>query len=79
MATLNFDTSNTTFRQLLGNGLTYQVPRFQRDYAWSADEWDDLWQDIVGLFEDNNEPAHYLGYLVLQSSNSKQFDIIDGQ
>jgi len=79
MATINFNTTNTTFRQLLGNGLTYRVPRFQRDYSWSADEWDDLWQDIVSLFEDDSEPAHYLGYLVLQSSDNKQFDIIDGQ
>ncbi|MGB7247616.1 MAG: DUF262 domain-containing HNH endonuclease family protein [Phormidesmis sp.] len=79
MATINFNTTNSTFRQLLGNGLTYRVPRFQRDYSWGADEWDDLWQDIVGLFEDDSEPAHYLGYLVLQSSDSKQFDIIDGQ
>ena len=79
MATINFNTSNSTFRQLLGNGLTYRVPRFQRDYSWGSDEWDDLWQDLVGLFEDDSEPAHYLGYLVLQSSDSKQFDIIDGQ
>ncbi|MGB7086363.1 MAG: DUF262 domain-containing HNH endonuclease family protein [Phormidesmis sp.] len=79
MATINFNTSNTTFRQLLGNGLTYRVPRFQRDYSWGTDEWDDLWQDIVGLFDDDGEPAHYLGYLVLQSSDSNQFDIIDGQ
>ncbi|MEL7330306.1 MAG: DUF262 domain-containing protein, partial [Cyanobacteria bacterium J06559_1] len=79
MATINFNTANTTFRQLLGNGLTYRVPRFQRDYSWGADEWDDLWQDIVGLFEDDSEQAHYLGYLVLQSSDNKRFDIIDGQ
>ena len=76
---MNFNTANGTFRQLLGNGLTYQVPRFQRDYSWTADEWDDLWQDIIGLFVDEPEPAHYMGYLVLQSPDSKQFDIIDGQ
>jgi len=79
MSSLNFNTSNQTFRQLLGNGLTYRVPPFQRDYSWTDDEWDDLWQDILGLFEDDGEPAHYMGYLVLQSSNSKEFDIIDGQ
>ena len=79
MATINFNTSNTTFRQLLGNGLTYRVPRFQRDYSWDSDEWDDLWQDIVSLFDEDSEPAHYLGYLVLQSSGNNQFDIIDGQ
>jgi hypothetical protein len=79
MATMNFNTTNSTFRQLLGNGLTYHVPPFQRDYSWGEDEWDDLWQDIIGLFEEEGEPAHYMGYLVLQSSDSKRFDIIDGQ
>jgi len=79
MATLNFNTTNATFRQLLGNGLTYHVPPFQRDYSWGEDEWDDLWQDITALFEPDGEPAHYMGYLVLQSSDSKRFDIIDGQ
>ncbi|WP_017323972.1 DUF262 domain-containing protein [Synechococcus sp. PCC 7336] len=79
MATMNFNTTNSTFRQLLGNGLTYRVPPFQRDYSWTEDEWEDLWQDILGLFDEDGEPAHYMGYLVLQSSDSKQFDIIDGQ
>jgi hypothetical protein len=79
MATMNFNTSNSTFRQLLGNGLTYRVPPFQRDYSWVEDEWDDLWQDITALFEADSEPAHYMGYLVLQSSDNKRFDIIDGQ
>lgn len=79
MATMNFNTTNSTFRQLLGNGLSYRVPPFQRDYSWTEDEWDDLWQDILGLFEEDGEPSHYMGYLVLQSSDSKRFDIIDGQ
>ncbi|MDY0162447.1 DUF262 domain-containing HNH endonuclease family protein [Desulfobotulus sp.] len=79
MATMNFNTTNATFRQLLGNGLSYRVPPFQRDYSWAEDEWDDLWQDILGLFESDGEPAHYMGYLVLQSSDNKRFDIIDGQ
>jgi len=79
MATMNFNTTNSTFRQLLGNGLSYRVPPFQRDYSWTEDEWDDLWQDMVALFEADAEPAHYMGYLVLQSSDNKQFDIIDGQ
>lgn len=79
MAIMNVNTTNSTFRQLLGNGLTYHVPPFQRDYSWGEDEWDDLWQDIIGLFEVEGEPAHYMGYLVLQSSDSKHFDIIDGQ
>ncbi len=77
--TMNFNTTNGTFRQLLGNGLSYRVPPFQRDYSWTDDEWEDLWQDVLALFEADPEPAHYMGYLVLQSSDSKHFEIIDGQ
>ena len=80
MATMNFNATNSTFRQLLGNGLSYRVPPFQRDYSWTEYEWDDLWQDISAMFEEGGEPSHYMGYMVLQSSSdSKQFDIIDGQ
>jgi uncharacterized protein with ParB-like and HNH nuclease domain len=79
MATMNFNTANSTFRQLLGNGLSYRVPTFQRDYSWTDDEWDDLWQDIVAMFEEDGELSHYMGYLVLQSADSKVFDIVDGQ
>ena len=76
---MNFNATNNTFRQLMGNGLSYRVPLFQRDYSWGPDEWDDLWRDIVALFGDDSEPAHYMGYLVLQSADNRAFDIIDGQ
>jgi hypothetical protein len=79
MSAKNFNTQNDTYRQLMGNGLTYRVPRFQRDYSWGEDEWEDLWQDIQGTIEEGGEPAHYMGYLVLQSENEKTFDVIDGQ
>lgn len=79
MSATNFNTENRTYRQLLGNGLTYQVPRFQRDYSWSEEEWEDLWHDIVGTLPADGEPAHYMGYLVLQTSDNRVFEVIDGQ
>ncbi len=72
------DTSNRTYRQLMGNGLRYEIPKFQRDYSWETEQWDDLWFDIMGLIQDD-ESEHYMGYLVLQTSNDKNFSIIDGQ
>ena len=63
----------------MGNGLTYCVPRFQRDYSWEQDEWDDLWQDIRETIREGGEQAHYMGYLVLQTRDNKTFDVIDGQ
>jgi uncharacterized protein with ParB-like and HNH nuclease domain len=72
------DTSNMTYRQLMGNGLRYEIPKFQRDYSWENEQWDDLWQDIMMLVS-NEETEHYMGYLVLQTTDNKNFIIIDGQ
>ena len=79
MSATNFKTENNTYRKLIGNGLTYRIPRFQRDYSWTEEEWEDLWADILGTIQEGGEPAHYMGYLVLQSEDEKTFDVIDGQ
>ncbi|MDO4231938.1 MAG: DUF262 domain-containing protein [Lautropia sp.] len=80
MAISLFRAENNTFRKLIGNGLSYRIPRFQRDYSWTEDQWEDLWNDILTvLVADAGEGAHYMGYLVLQSSDDKRFDVIDGQ
>ena len=79
MAATNFKTENNTFRKLIGNGLTYRIPRFQRDYSWTNEEWEDLWMDLLGTLKSDGEMAHYMGYLVLQSADDKTFDVIDGQ
>lgn len=79
MAATNFKTENNTFRKLIGNGLTYCIPRFQRDYSWTDEEWEDLWLDLLGTLQPDGETAHYMGYLVLQSSDDRTFEVIDGQ
>jgi hypothetical protein len=69
-------TSTSNLGALLGNGKVYRVPNFQRDYSWKEDEWEDLWNDILGL---DGEQVHYMGYIVLQSDDMQNFIIIDGQ
>ncbi len=81
MARINLlDTRTTNFGDLISNGKIYQVPPFQRDYSWSEENWEDLWQDILMLYV-NADSSHYMGAIVLQSSNTSDqvFTIIDGQ
>jgi len=77
MSFLTMEPSNQTFKALLGNGVKYHVPRFQRDYSWEQEHWEDLWEDI----ENSNEEEHYMGYIVLQRNKEDKnaFSIIDGQ
>lgn len=76
---MDFNTGNQTFRGVLGNGFRYRVPRFQRDYAWTQDQWLDLWEDVVAATGPDGD-SHYMGYLVLQrGADGNTFEVIDGQ
>lgn len=68
----------TDYRELLGNGRVYRVPRYQRDYSWTSKQWDDLWMDILEV-RAGREDRHYLGTLVVESTNDREFTVIDGQ
>lgn len=72
---LNTDTED--LKELLSNGKNYSVPPYQRDYSWKDEHWEDLWEDLMNV-EANNED-HYMGAMVLESGERKQFRIIDGQ
>ena len=71
------NTITGNFSSIISNNRSFVVPKFQRDYSWDTEQWDDLWQDIETMINENDE--HYMGYLVLQTSDNKCFNIIDGQ
>ena len=64
--------------ELIGTGKSYSVPPYQRDYSWSEEEWEDLWNDIVELMSDTQD-HHYMGALVIQEKSDREFMVIDGQ
>lgn len=72
------DSTTNHFGSLIRSGGKFIIPKFQRDYSWDVEQWDDLWQDIESMLTDSSE--HYMGYLVLQTLNGgKDCRIIDGQ
>lgn len=72
------NTSDVTLKTLLGNGLRYFVPPYQRDYSWKEEHWEDLWLDLLEVSE-HRESQHYMGAIVLQQDDSESFRVIDGQ
>ena len=71
------NTTTNNFSTIVGNNKKFIVPKFQRDYSWNSEQWDDLWQDIETMI--SNKEDHYMGYLVMQTTDDKTYYIIDGQ
>ncbi len=74
-----FDTKTVSFQELIGNGKRYKIPEFQRDFSWNEENWEDIWQDLIYIFEDK-ELQDYMGTIVLQNLKEKKtFLVVDGQ
>ena len=59
------------------NEVTYAVPLYQRNFAWTYDEIEQLLNDVADAFQENRE-NYYIGTLVVNKENDI-FKIIDGQ
>lgn len=78
-----------TLLSLFAGGL-YQIPDYQRGYAWEEKQWKDFIQDIDALVEENNFSSHYTGTVVVycrRGGAEKEYgtmklpvkDVVDGQ
>ena len=72
------NTGTASYLELIGNGRTYRVPPYQRDYAWTQQEWEDLWNDVIEMRGDP-DGRHYMGALVVQTHGDREYFVIDGQ
>lgn len=71
------NTKTEDLKELLGNGKSYSVPQYQRDYSWKSEHWEDLWEDLLNIEKTGED--HYMGALVLESGERKRYRVIDGQ
>lgn len=56
---------------------TYAIPLYQRNFAWTYDEIEQLLNDVADAFQEQRE-NYYIGTLVVNEENGL-FKIIDGQ
>lgn len=61
------------------NGRFFEIPKYQRGYAWEIQNIRDLFDDIIESIESNSN--HYIGTIVLSKSadDDEKFYIVDGQ
>ena len=61
-----------------GEQCTYEIPIYQRNYAWGKDEIDTLVQDVYDAFR-GGKPTYYIGTLVTYYRGDRAYEVIDGQ
>jgi uncharacterized protein with ParB-like and HNH nuclease domain len=62
-----------------GNDVVYAVPRYQREYTWGKNQWENLFDDIL-----ENNPGYFLGSIICinQSTDTlsaQTLELVDGQ
>lgn len=57
----------------------YEIPIYQRNYAWEDDEISALVQDIYDAYRKDADRPYYIGTLVLYHKGDDVYEVIDGQ
>lgn len=58
---------------------TYEIPIYQRNYAWEKEEICALIHDIDDSFQKDQNKVYYIGTLVTYDNKNRVFEVIDGQ
>ncbi len=61
-----------------GDKATYEVPIYQRNYAWEKDEISALIQDVYDAFASQKQ-TYFIGTLVSFHKGDQVYEVIDGQ
>ena len=82
---------NRTFKDILNGTVRFEVPFFQRGYAWDKKQWDQLFTDIqeqlISEINDGKslvDVEHFFGPIVVLEKMGgapelKEFLVVDGQ
>lgn len=73
---------NVSIRQIYLDGqsqIIYQIPVYQRNYAWEDSEINALIKDVLDSYEKDKDSVYYIGTLVTYKRGDNIFEVIDGQ
>lgn len=78
---MSFKASEKTVDRLLNDAI-YYIPRNQRRYVWTLQNWNDIYEDVL-LIVDKIAESHFVGSIVLKKEQKEdgldKYTIIDGQ
>ncbi len=64
---------------IFSNDYLFEIPVFQRPYAWETEQIDELLDDLVFAMRRDNEEPYFLGSVVLIKGDGPDSQVVDGQ
>lgn len=78
---MSFEAKERAVDKLLNDSI-YYIPRNQRRYVWTVDNWNDMYDDVL-LVADGIASSHFIGSIVLKDEGKDEglskYTVIDGQ
>jgi uncharacterized protein with ParB-like and HNH nuclease domain len=76
--------SETKIQPIIEGTKQYLVPLFQRPYTWDKKQWQQLWDDLLALYNTETGYSHFFGSIVTMQAISvpegvAKYLLIDGQ
>lgn len=66
--------------KIFSSDFEFKIPPYQRPYAWTENEVTDLFEDLLGFSQNNQDEDYFLGSIVLiKEEKSPYAEVIDGQ
>lgn len=74
---LDLKAQNKTLGEAFFIDQRFEIPRYQRPYAWKAEQIEDFWSDLT-----TDDDTYFVGNIICNTSrlaDDKVIEIIDGQ
>lgn len=66
--------------KIFSSDFEYQIPSYQRPYAWTEDQASELFDDLLDFHQNESDEGYFLGSIVLIKKDGEPYaEVIDGQ
>ncbi|MCV0366389.1 MAG: DUF262 domain-containing HNH endonuclease family protein [Nitrosopumilus sp.] len=74
-------TQQVSLKTLLEDESKYEIPKFQREYAWCDEHVEIFWKDLIEHFKSDDKTPYFFGTVVLieDDPEKEEYRIVDGQ
>ena len=74
-----FETHQSRLLDVFSGEKSYSIPMFQREYAWTDEQVDRFWEDLLAHHDNDEDLEYFFGIVILLSKEEGHWEIVDGQ